>query len=168
MEELKINEETIKNEEASTSLPKDWARIKNHPIEQVIGEIGEGVKTRQALNEFQSNFAYISIVEPKNTKEALEDESWVQAMQEELNQFKRNNVWELVPAPKGKTIIGTKWVHRIKYDETAKPVKNKSRLVAQGFNQQEGILIYYMFTLFVLIVKDSYMFTLVVLIVKES
>ena len=48
------------------------------------------------------------MVESKNTKEALEDESWVQAMQEELNQFKRNNVWELVPAPKGKTIIGTK------------------------------------------------------------
>ena len=60
-------------------------------------------------------------------------------MQEELNQFKRNNVWELVPAPKGKTIIGTKWVHRIKYDENGKPVKNKSRSVAQGFNQEEGL-----------------------------
>ena len=54
-------------------------------------------------------------------------------MQEKLNQFKRNNVWELVLAPKGKTIIGTKWVHRIKFDENGKPVKKKSRLVAQGF-----------------------------------
>ena len=139
LEEMNINEDSIEKEETHTSLPKDWARVKNHPIEQVIGEIGEGVKTRRALNEYQSNYAYISIVEPKNTKEALEDESWVQAMQEELNQFKRNNVWELVPAPKGKTIIGTKWVHRIKYDENGKPVKNKSRLVAQGFNQEEGL-----------------------------
>ena len=72
---------------------------------QVIGDIGEGVKTRRALNEFQSNFAYISIVEPENTQENLEDECWVQAMQEELNQFKRNNMWELVSAPKEKTII---------------------------------------------------------------
>ena len=89
---MNIKEESIEKEETYTLLPKDWAKIKDHPIEQVIGEIGEGVKTRRALNECQSNFTYISIVEPKNTKEALEDESWVQAMQEELNQFKRNNV----------------------------------------------------------------------------
>ena len=46
----------------------------------MIGDIGEGVKTRRALNEFQNNFAYISIVERKSTKEALEDECWVQAI----------------------------------------------------------------------------------------
>ena len=60
-------------------------------------------------------------------------------MQEELNQFKRNNVWVLVLALKGKTIIGTKWVHKINFDENGKLVKNKSRFVAQGFNQEEGL-----------------------------
>ena len=48
LEELNINEESIKDDEASTSLPKDWTRVKDHPIEQVIGDIGEGVKTRRA------------------------------------------------------------------------------------------------------------------------
>ena len=48
-------------------------------------------------------------------------------------------MWELVSAPKGKTIIETKWVHRIKFDENGKPVKNKSRLVAEGFNQEESL-----------------------------
>ena len=79
LEKLNINEESIKDEEASNSLRKDWARVKDHSIEQVIRDIGEGVKTRRALNEFQNNFAYISIVEPKNTQEALEHECWVQA-----------------------------------------------------------------------------------------
>ena len=77
LEELNINDESIKNEEVSTSLSKDWARVKDHPTEQVIGDIGEGDKTRRALNKFQSNFAYISIVELKNTQEVLEDECWV-------------------------------------------------------------------------------------------
>ena len=52
LEQLNINEESIKREETSTSLPKDWAKIKDHPIEQVIGHIREGVKIRRALNEF--------------------------------------------------------------------------------------------------------------------
>ena len=63
LEKLNINKESIKIEEASISLTKDWVRVKDHSIEQVIGDIGERVKTRRALNEFQSKFAYISIVE---------------------------------------------------------------------------------------------------------
>ncbi|GJT69808.1 retrovirus-related pol polyprotein from transposon TNT 1-94 [Tanacetum coccineum] len=61
------------------------------------------------------------------------------AMQEELNQFKTNDVWELVPNPMDMTIIGTKWVYRNKLDENGIVTRNKARLVAQGYNQQEGI-----------------------------
>ena len=61
------------------------------------------------------------------------------AMQEELNQFERNNVWELVPNPEHQSIIGTKWVFRNKMDEFGVVVRNKARLVAQGYNQEEGI-----------------------------
>ncbi|GJY62294.1 retrovirus-related pol polyprotein from transposon TNT 1-94, partial [Tanacetum coccineum] len=80
-----------------------------------------------------------NVIEPKNINEALKDESWVIAMQEELNQFVSNDVWELVPNPMDMTIIGTKWVFRNKLDENGVVSRNKARLVAQGYNQQEGI-----------------------------
>ncbi|GJT87028.1 retrovirus-related pol polyprotein from transposon TNT 1-94 [Tanacetum coccineum] len=70
--------------------------------------------------------------EPKNVNEALTDESWIIAMQEELNQFITNDVWELVPQPKNMTIIGTKWVFRNKLAENGVVSQNKARLVAQG------------------------------------
>ncbi|GJQ97804.1 retrovirus-related pol polyprotein from transposon TNT 1-94 [Tanacetum coccineum] len=60
-------------------------------------------------------------------------------MQEELNQFIANDVWELVPHPQSTTIIGTKWVYRNKLDENGVVSRNKARLVSQGYNQQEGI-----------------------------
>ncbi|GJT52307.1 retrovirus-related pol polyprotein from transposon TNT 1-94 [Tanacetum coccineum] len=69
----------------------------------------------------------------------LGDESWIVTMQEELNQFIANDVWELFPQPKNMTIIGTKWVFRNKLDENGVVSRNKARLVAQGYNQQEGI-----------------------------
>ncbi|GKF62715.1 retrovirus-related pol polyprotein from transposon TNT 1-94, partial [Tanacetum coccineum] len=64
---------------------------------------------------------------------------WVDAMQDELNQFARNKFWTLVPAPHDKTILGSKWVFRNKRDKTGIVIKNKARLVAQGYNHQEGI-----------------------------
>ncbi|KAM6587307.1 hypothetical protein CsatA_009912 [Cannabis sativa] len=67
------------------------------------------------------------------------DEFWLLAMQEEINQFIRNNVWELVPRPSHQSVIGTKWVYRNKVDEHGVIVRNKARLVAQCYNQEEGI-----------------------------
>ena len=135
-----VKEETFESREVGqSSNSNEWAKVKDHPIDQVIGNVGDRVRTRRELNEHMSNSAFVSLVEPKNIKEALEDENWVVAMQEELNQFKRNNVWELVPPPKDKTIVGVKWVNKIKRDEHGEPVKNKSRLVAQGFYQEEGL-----------------------------
>jgi len=83
--------------------------------------------------------AFVSLVEPKNIGDALQDNDWVQAMQEELLQFERNKVWRLVPCPKDRHIIGTRWVFRNKLDGSRTVVRNKARLVAQGYNQQEGI-----------------------------
>ncbi|GKE07493.1 retrovirus-related pol polyprotein from transposon TNT 1-94, partial [Tanacetum coccineum] len=77
--------------------------------------------------------------EPKNIKEAIKEESWTMAMKEELNQFVTNDVWILVPPPENQTIIGTKWVFKNKLDENGVVSRNKARLVAQGYNQQEGI-----------------------------
>ena len=81
----------------------------------------------------------MSPVEPKKTEKALMDHDWISSMQEELNQFERNKVWELVPVPKNRSIIGTKWVFRNKMDENGIVTRNKARLVAKGYSQEEGI-----------------------------
>ena len=77
-------------------------------------------------------------MEPLKVEKALEDEDWVMAMQEELNNFKRNQVWNLVERP-NTNVIGTKWVFRNKQDENGLVTRNKTRLVAQRFTQVEGL-----------------------------
>ena len=83
--------------------------------------------------------AFVSLIEPKNLKEAIIDEHWIIAMQEELNQFERNKVWELVDKPDNHPVIGTKWVFKNKLDEHGIVIRNKARLVAKGYNQEERI-----------------------------
>ncbi|GJZ63667.1 ribonuclease H-like domain-containing protein [Tanacetum coccineum] len=82
---------------------------------------------------------FLSQIEPKKVTQALTDPSWIEAMQYELLQFRLQKVWRLVDLPKGKHAIGTKWVFRNKKDERRIVVRNKARLVAQGYNQEEGI-----------------------------
>nr|GFB08136.1 putative ribonuclease H-like domain-containing protein [Tanacetum cinerariifolium] len=77
--------------------------------------------------------------EPKKIFDALKDPSWVEAMQKELLQFKIQNVWALVDCPKGIIPIGTKWVLKNKKDERGIVIRNKARLVAQRYTQEEGI-----------------------------
>lgn len=74
-------------------------------------------------------------MEPKKINEIMEDESWAKAMQEEFDQFKRNQVWTFMEIPKNCSIIGTKCVFRNKLDENGKVVRNKAPLVAQGYSQ---------------------------------
>ncbi|KAD4385615.1 hypothetical protein E3N88_25784 [Mikania micrantha] len=131
---------------------------KDHPMENIIGPLSEGVLTRSrsipahnvlpegTLSRSQSGpinsclySCFISQVEPKNVKMALKESSWVEAMQEELMQFLKLKVWNLVPLPKGKLPIGTRWVFRNKRDDLGVIIRNKARLVVQGFYQQEGI-----------------------------
>ena len=116
-------------------LPKDWHFKKDHPKEQIIGDTTQGVSTGLQLKTL-NNLAFISQIEPRNISEALNDENWVLAMQEELNQFERNKVWNLVPRPKHCSIIGSKWVYRNKLDESGTITRNKARLVAKGYNQE--------------------------------
>nr|GEW10482.1 hypothetical protein [Tanacetum cinerariifolium] len=77
--------------------------------------------------------------EPKKVHQALKDPSWIEALQEELLQFKLLKVWVLVDLHKGKRVIGSKWVFRNKKDEREFVIKNKARLVAHGHTQEEGI-----------------------------
>ncbi|GJU27454.1 retrovirus-related pol polyprotein from transposon TNT 1-94 [Tanacetum coccineum] len=69
----------------------------------------------------------------------MADHSWIESMQDELNQFERLQVWELVPRPEGKNIIALKWLWKNKCDAENIVVRNKTRLVAKGYKQEEGI-----------------------------
>jgi hypothetical protein len=81
----------------------------------------------------------VSLEEPKKIEDALKDSDWVNAMHEEQNNFTRNQVWELVERLKNYNVIGTKWVFRNKQDQDENVMRNKARLVAQGYTQVEGL-----------------------------
>ncbi|GJY86350.1 retrovirus-related pol polyprotein from transposon TNT 1-94 [Tanacetum coccineum] len=149
-----LNKETMRIEESlnvrfdkspplKSSPHVDDDIIESQIIENQIEDIE--IKENEPLNKDILNIKESKdhpidlVIEPKNVKEAIHDESWTMAMQEELNQFKTNNVWILVPPPDNQTIIGTNWVFKNKLDENGVVSRNKARLVAQGYNQQEGI-----------------------------
>ncbi|GKE07996.1 putative ribonuclease H-like domain-containing protein, partial [Tanacetum coccineum] len=133
---------------------------KDHPIEQIIRDLNSLPQTRRMTKNLEEHgflsttlkqrrnhkdiqnclFAcFLSQEELKKVVQALKDTSWIEAMQEELLQFKLQEVWTLVELPNGKRAIGTKWVFRNKKDERGIVIKNKARLVAQGYTQEEGI-----------------------------
>jgi hypothetical protein len=116
------------------------SRVKlNHPTTNLLGDVHEGKRLRNRVVNQVSYSCYLSQLEPKKVEEALDDESWINAMHDELHQFTRNEVWSLVPRPYDRNVIGTKWVFKNKSDEHGTVVRNKARLVAQGYTQVEGI-----------------------------
>ncbi|GJW93535.1 putative ribonuclease H-like domain-containing protein [Tanacetum coccineum] len=122
--------------------PSTHIWTKDHPLDQVIGDPSKPVMTRQRLHTDSEVCMYaltVSTIEPKNIKEAMADHSWIESMQDELNQFERLQVWELVPRPEGKNIIALKWLWKNKCDAENIVVQNKTRLVAKGYKQEEGI-----------------------------
>ncbi|GKB84672.1 putative ribonuclease H-like domain-containing protein [Tanacetum coccineum] len=106
---------------------------KDHPVEQIIRDLSSVPQTKRMTKNLKKH------EEPKKVIQALKDPSWIEAMQDELLQFKLQKVWTLVDLPNGKRAIGTKWVYRNKKDERGIVIKNKVRLVAQGYTQEEGI-----------------------------
>ncbi|GJU45406.1 retrovirus-related pol polyprotein from transposon TNT 1-94 [Tanacetum coccineum] len=122
--------------------PSTHIWTKDHPLDQVIGDPSKPVMTRQRLHTDSEVCMYaltVSTIEPKNIKEAMADHSWIESMQDELNQFERLQVWELIPRPEGKNIIALKWLWKNKCDAENIVVQNKTRLVAKGYRQEEGI-----------------------------
>ncbi|GJS76198.1 retrovirus-related pol polyprotein from transposon TNT 1-94 [Tanacetum coccineum] len=82
-----------------------------------------------------------SKVEPKNFKMAVIEDCWFQAMQDEIYEFDRLEVWELVPRPIYVMVIALKWIYKVKLDEYGDVLKNKARLVAKGYRQEDGIIL---------------------------
>nr|GEU59590.1 hypothetical protein [Tanacetum cinerariifolium] len=81
----------------------------------------------------------VSTMEPKNVKEAMTDPAWIESMQDELLQFKRMDVWVLVPASDNISPFTLKWIFKNKHDKEQTVIRNKSRLVVRGYRQEEGI-----------------------------
>ena len=136
---------------------------KDHSLQDIIGSTDQGITTTRklvfkpteeresdtALSCFVNEFLYetnwiscqgfVSLLEPKNVKEASTDSEWIIAMEEELNQYEKQEVWNFVPKPAEVNVIGTKWVFRNKSDEQGIIVRNKARLVVLGYAQVEGL-----------------------------
>jgi hypothetical protein len=144
------NEDSESNEDLDTqtnsnqqSTTNSSSRIiqKNHPASQIIGEKDKGVQTKRKLikNTEQSHIAFISMLEPKNFNESNKYDHWVKAMNEELDQIEKNNTWEMVQRPKGKNVIGSKWIFKNKLNEQGQVIRNKAILVCKGYAQIEGL-----------------------------
>jgi hypothetical protein len=73
------------------------------------------------------------MMETKNFNEANKDDHWVKAMNDELDHIEKNNTWEMVQIPKGKNVIGSKWIFKNKLNEQGQVIKNKARLVYKGY-----------------------------------
>nr|GFB64349.1 retrovirus-related Pol polyprotein from transposon TNT 1-94 [Tanacetum cinerariifolium] len=116
---------------------KKWT--KDHLLHKIIGNPKSSVRTRGQLANLCLFSCLLSSIKPANMAEALRDADWVRAMQEELDQFSKLKVWRLVPRPEGKPVIKTKWIFKNKKDERSLVIRNKARLVAVGYSQQEGI-----------------------------
>jgi hypothetical protein len=98
---------------------------RDHPVDNILGDIENGVTTRSCVVNFCEHYSFVPSFEPFKVEDALRDPDCVVAMQEELNNFKRNGVWSLVERPK-QNVVGTKWVFRNKQDEHGVVTRNKA------------------------------------------
>ena len=157
--------EDAEQDQMSTTKGPSIRVQKNHPRDLIIGNPDQGITTRRSVGVI-ANFCFVFKIKPKNFKEALTDEFWIEAMQEELNQFKRSEVWDLVPRPKGINVIGTKWIYKNKsnekgtqiegpdFDETFAPV---ARL--ESIRLLLGVSCILKFKLFQMDVKSAFLST---------
>ncbi|GKC74925.1 retrovirus-related pol polyprotein from transposon TNT 1-94, partial [Tanacetum coccineum] len=115
---------------------------KDHPLDNIIGNPSRPVSTRKQLatDALWCLYSFVlSKVEPKNFKSTITEDCWFQAMQDEIYEFDRLQVWELVPQPDCVMIIALTWIYKVKLDEYGDVLKNKARLVAKGYQQEDGI-----------------------------
>ncbi|GJX08588.1 retrovirus-related pol polyprotein from transposon TNT 1-94 [Tanacetum coccineum] len=115
---------------------------KDHPIDNVISYPSPLVFTRKQLATVALWCFYhfvLSKFKPKNFKTSVTEACWFEAMQDEIHEFDRLQVLELVPKPDCVMIIALKWIYKVKLDEYGDVLKNKARLVAKGYRQEEGI-----------------------------
>ncbi|XP_075080045.1 uncharacterized protein LOC142165378 [Nicotiana tabacum] len=116
--DLSKQDQSINTEKISTAnTPNEWKNEPGYPQKFIIGDPQEGITTRRSQKN-KSHAALISQIEPKKVNQTLKDSYWINAMKEELDQFEKNKVWELVSKPQNSSVVGTKWVFKNKLDES--------------------------------------------------
>nr|GEU50093.1 retrovirus-related Pol polyprotein from transposon TNT 1-94 [Tanacetum cinerariifolium] len=142
-ESIGLPSSTTIDQDAPSPNPQHNSKwTKDHPLDNIIGQLSRPISIRLQLHEqdlFCYYDAFLTSVEPKTYKDALTQSCWIEPMQEELNEFERLEVWELVPRPDKVMVITLKWIYKVKLDELGGILKNKVRLVALGYRQEEGI-----------------------------
>uniref|UniRef100_A0A8I7BEB6 Integrase catalytic domain-containing protein n=1 Tax=Hordeum vulgare subsp. vulgare TaxID=112509 RepID=A0A8I7BEB6_HORVV len=137
VEDVDDGNEVEPRETLTSIMPRVAGRV---DIDQILTGVSEGRVTRKQLTNFCAHFSFVSSTVPHRVQDALCDNDWLLAMQEELNSFTRNEVWSLVERPtKEHNVIETKWIFKNKEDENETVLRNKARLVAQGYSQVEGL-----------------------------
>jgi hypothetical protein len=135
-----VGELQSQDDPTSTTFVRRTRTSTKNPIDLVFGDPKGGTRThRKQYASFCKHHAFVSFIEPTTIDEALGEPDWIFALQDGLNNFTRNEVWELVEHPKNKNVIDTKWVYKNKQDEHGIVVKNKARVVAKGYSQVEGL-----------------------------
>ncbi|GKF93948.1 retrovirus-related pol polyprotein from transposon TNT 1-94, partial [Tanacetum coccineum] len=113
-----------------------FAQAANDPFKNIFApELSSDESSSGDVSAAKSN----QIIKPKNFKTSVNEYWWFKAMQEEIHEFDRLQVWELVPRPVCVMIIALKWIYKVKLDEYGDVLNNKARLVAKGYRQEEGI-----------------------------
>nr|GEZ60752.1 Gag-Pol polyprotein [Tanacetum cinerariifolium] len=142
VESLTIDLDPSNMHEFHQVQPSTHIWTKSHPLEQVIGDPSKPMMTQNRLKTDSELGIYaltVNTLKLKNIKEAMSYHSWIESMQDELHQFGRLDVWELVPRLDGKNIIDVKWIWKNKSDADNIVIRNKSRLVAKGYKLEECI-----------------------------
>ncbi|GJV79733.1 retrovirus-related pol polyprotein from transposon TNT 1-94 [Tanacetum coccineum] len=136
---------------SSTTIDQDAPSPSHSPSSSALQSqsLHQGITAESTLMEDNpfaptDNDPFINVFAPepsqtKNFKSAITEDCWFQAMQDEIHEFDRLQVWELVPQPDCVMIIALKWIYKVKLVEYSDVLKNKARLVAKGYRQEEGI-----------------------------
>nr|GEU41618.1 retrovirus-related Pol polyprotein from transposon TNT 1-94 [Tanacetum cinerariifolium] len=132
---------TINQDTPSPNNPV--APVDNHPFINVFApEPSSDASSSGDVSSTESTYVSQTLhhlIEPKNFKSTITEDCWFQAMQDEIHEFDRLQVWKLVPQPDCVMIIALKWIYKVKLDKYGDVLKNKARLMAKGYRQEEGI-----------------------------
>nr|GEY91979.1 retrovirus-related Pol polyprotein from transposon TNT 1-94 [Tanacetum cinerariifolium] len=125
---------TVDQDAPSPSQSRTTPEIQSSVIPQDVEEDIHNIEVAHIGND-----PLFGVPIPETYKDTLTQYCWIEAMQEELNEFERLEVWELVPRPNKVMVITFKWIYKVKLDELGGILKDKARLVARGYHQEEGI-----------------------------
>nr|GEZ53701.1 retrovirus-related Pol polyprotein from transposon TNT 1-94 [Tanacetum cinerariifolium] len=154
----RLDNTVIRNK--SHLVAKGYAQKEGVDFEESFTPVArlETVRTRRQLESDVEMCMFaltVSRTEPKNIKEAMADSAWIESMQEELHQFDRLDVWELVDRPLCTNVINLKWLWKNKRDEENTIIRNKSRLMAKGYVPKKGSRAYRVFNKRTRVIMES-------------